>query len=131
MLRRRTQNDPQSRCLWFLLIPRGFTLDDDQPSPMRDRWVHPTDVKVDVLPVREFVGLGTGDIRYEWEMTPPDSFCFIGPVRGKGHIRLFSILAALNQNIISFEEVAALAREEAKKYAAGRDAAGAGRPLED
>jgi hypothetical protein len=111
------------------LIPRDFILDKDQPSPMRDRWVHPTSVKVDVLPVREFVGLGTGDIRYEWEVIPPDSTRFIGPVRGKGHIRLFSVLAALDQNIISFEDVAALAREEAKKYAAGRDAAGAGRPL--
>ena len=63
------------------LIPRGFTLDGDQPSPLRDRWVHPTGVKVDVLPVREFVGLGIRDIRYEWEMTPPDSFRFIGRSR--------------------------------------------------
>ena len=59
----------------------GFIKSDNQPDPMRVRWVHPDEITVDVLPRREY--LGVGDIRHEWDATKSNGTS-LGPASSAG-----------------------------------------------
>jgi hypothetical protein len=99
------------------LAPLGYIKSDDQPDRMRVRYVDPKGRIVYVLPSTKYVGLGTGDIRYEWELIPLEGESLHRSIRGDGHLRLLGALALLDLDLARLEEFVALAREEAKRYA--------------
>ena len=61
----------------------GFIKSDNQPDPMRVRWVHPDEITVDMLPRPEYLGLGVGDIRHEWDATKSNGTS-LGPASSAG-----------------------------------------------
>jgi hypothetical protein len=102
------------------LEPLGFTKSDNQPDPMRVRWVHPENgTRIDVLERRKYLGLGLSDIRHEWVLTPPDGASLFGPINGRGHVRLLGALALLDLSVEQLERFVAHVRAEIPKYAAG------------